>query len=194
MRKLRIFEHISLDGVIQLPTGLPEIDADFPHGDWTARFRGPGGLELVLEAQGSTFDLLLGRTTYDVWSRYWPSAPKSPLADSINAATKYIGTHRPESLEWGPVEALGSNIVESTRKIKSEGGSDIILWGSSTLTSTLFAEGLVDEVVLVVYPILLGSGKRILSDQSLGRILSFVSSKATPNGVLLNTYKYVGEL
>ncbi len=158
MRKLKIIEHISLDGVIQ----ASGEDGDFPYGDWTAPYRTPAGREAIIAAHGESFDLLLGRRTYDIWSGFWPKAPSSPMADGLNAATKYIATHRPESLEWGPFEGLGPDIVEGIRRIKSQDGPDLILSGSSTLTSTLLEHGLADEVLLVVYPVLLGTGKRFI--------------------------------
>jgi dihydrofolate reductase len=95
MRKLKIMEHISLDGVIQHSAD----DGDFPYSDWTAPYRTPAGRDAVLAAYGERFDLLLGRRTYDLWSGFWPKAPSSPMADGLNAATKYIATHRPESLD-----------------------------------------------------------------------------------------------
>jgi hypothetical protein len=109
MRKLKIAEHISLDGVIQHSAD----DGAFPYSDWTAPYRTLAGREAILAAYGESFDLLLGRRTYDIWSGFWPKAPSSPMADRINAATKYIATHHPESLEWGPFEGLGPNIAEA---------------------------------------------------------------------------------
>src|SRR5204862_3957350 len=103
MRTLTIIEHITLDGVIQ----HSRDDGDFPYSDWTAPYRTPAGREAIMAAQGESFDLLLGRRTYDIWSGFWPKAPSSPMADGLNAATKYVATHRPESLEWGPFEGLG---------------------------------------------------------------------------------------
>src|SRR5512139_2832564 len=144
MRKLKIIEHISLDGVIQ----VSGEDGDFPYGDWTAPYRTPAGRDIIIAAHGRGFDLLLGRRTYDIWSGFWPKAPSSPIADGLNAATKYIATHRPESLEWGPFEGLGPDIVEGIRRIKSKDGKDLVLSGSCTLTSTLLEHGLADEVVL----------------------------------------------
>jgi dihydrofolate reductase len=140
------------------------------------------------------FDLLLGRRTYDIWSSFWPKAPSSPLADGLNAATKYVATHRPESLEWGPFEGVGPDLVDGVHRIESKDGPDLILWGSSTLTSTLLEQGLVDDVVLMVYPVLLGRGKRFFSDRVDARELALVSTKATPTGVLINTYRHVGSL
>jgi dihydrofolate reductase len=184
MRKLRIFEHISLDGIIEHEDG-------FAYGAWTAPFRNPAGLAAVLEAQGPRFDLVLGRHTYDMWSGYWPRAGNSPMANAINAATKYVATHRPESLAWGPVGKLGADVLEGIRQVKATDGPDLILWGSSTLTTGLLQAGLVDEVVLCVYPVLLGHGKRLWSDNASARELALVSSKSTPTGVMLNTYRYV---
>jgi dihydrofolate reductase len=193
MKKIRIIAHISLDGVIQAPGGRNE-DGDYAHGGWTAPYRSAAGREAVSEAQGSNFDLLLGRRTYDIWSGFWPTAGKSPLADRLNAATKYVATHRPDSLGWGPVEDLGADIIEGVRRVKSKDGPDLIVWGSSTLTSLLLEQGLVDDVVLLVYPVLLGRGKRFFSDNADPRELALVSTKATSSGVLMNTYRHVGSL
>jgi dihydrofolate reductase len=187
MRKIRIFEHISLDGVI-------EHDGDYAYGAWTAPYRSPAGLAAVIEAHGTGFDLLLGRRTYDIWAGFWPKAGNSPMADTLNAATKYVATHRPDSLGWGPVKDLGTDVMEGIRRVKSTDGPDLIVWGSSTLTSPLLGQGLVDEVVLSVYPVLLGRGKRFFSDSADPRELALVSTKATPSGVLINTYRHIGSL
>lgn len=189
MRKIRIMEHISLDGVIQ-----HENSEDFAHGNWTAPYRSPAGLEAVVEAQGSRFDLLLGRHTYDLWADYWPRAGDSPIANGLNAATKYVATHRPESLEWAPVGDLGADVIAGIRSLKTTDGPDLIVWGSSTLTSVLLDQGLVDEVVLLVYPVLLGRGKRFFSDSADPHELALVSTKATSTGVLINTYRHVRSL
>lgn len=189
MRKIRIFEHISLDGFVS-----PRGNDDYAHGGWTLPYRSADGREALVAAQGSSFDLLLGRRTYDLWSGFWPKAGTSPIADSLNAAKKYVATHRPDSLEWGPAETLGADVVEGVRRVKSTDGPDLIVFGSSTLTSVLFDQGLVDDVVLMVYPVLLGRGKRFFSDRIDARELALVSTKATPTGVLINTYRQVGSL
>jgi dihydrofolate reductase len=193
MRTLRIFEHISLDGIIA-PAARKEGDDDYVHGGWTAGFRSVDGREFVVEAHGSGFDLLLGRRTYDLWSGYWPKAQKSPIADTFNGATKYVATHRPDSLTWGPAKDLGTDIIEGVRRVKADGGPDLILWGSSTLTSVLLEQGLVDEIVLFIYPVLLGRGIRFFSESTDPRLLALVSTKATSTGVQYNTYRYVGPL
>ena len=190
MRKLKIIEHISLDGVIQVSGD----DGDFPYGDWTAPYRTPAGRDAILAAHGERFDLVLGRRTYDAWSGFWPKAPSSPMADRLNAATKYVATHRPEGFEWGPVEDLGPDMVEGVRRIKSQDGADLILSGSITLTSTLLEHGLADEVVLAVYPVLLGTGKRFFAEGTPARSLELVSTQAMPSGIILGTYRVAAPL
>jgi dihydrofolate reductase len=192
MRTIRIFEHISLDGVIQVSGGPGEDD--FPYGDWTAPYRSPAGLAMMLAAYGESFDLLLGRRTYDAWSGYWPKAPKSPMADRLNAATKYVATHRPDSLEWGPFVGVGPDIVDAVRGIKAKDGASLILSGSSTLTSTLLEHGLADEVNLIVYPVLLGKGKRFFAEGTPPRAFALDSTKAMPSGIVVSTYKAAGPL
>ena len=192
MRKLRIFEHISLDGVIEV--GGPDKDGDFPYGDWSAPYRTPAGRDLLLTMYGESFDLLIGRRTHDLLSRFWPKAPKSPMADRLNAATKYVVTHRPESLEWSPFKGIGPDLVEDVRRIKSHDGPDLILVGSSTLTSVLLEHGLVDEMVLLVDPVLLGKGKRIFADGTPPRSFELAGTQALPSGIVINIYKAPGPL
>lgn len=220
MRTIRIIEHISLDGVIQAPGGRDEDrDGGFRHGGWIVPHSDPVVGGAIMGAHAGRFDLLLGRGTYDIWADYWPKVRGSSFADSFNAATKYVVTHRPESLSWGPVEAIGAggeDVLERLRRIKAGGegdrggGSvdgiggekgerrdvDMIVWGSSTITPLLLGHGLADEVVLLVYPVLLGTGKRFFSEGGgvEARELALVSTKAAASGVLINTYRPVGAL
>lgn len=187
MRKIRIFEHISLDGVI-------EQEGDYIYGAWTTPYRSPEGAAMVFESYGPNFDLILGRSTYDIFSEYWPNAGNFPMAKAINAATKYVATNRPESLKWGPVQGLGDNFTEAVRNLKLTDGNDLIVIGSSTLTSILLSEELADEVTLITYPLLLGKGKRLLSEDFNAQQLEFTGSKVTPTSVQISTYKYVAQL
>lgn len=188
MRTLKIIEHMSLDGVIQHTAD----GGNFPYSDWSAPYRTAAGRDMVTAAHGERFDLLLGRRTYDAWSNFWPQAPSSPIGDRLNGAKKYVVTHRPESLAWGPCEGVGPDLVEGIRRIKSQEGPGLVLSGSSTLTSTVLERGLADEVVLIVSPILLGTGKRLFAEGTPARALELSSSQATPSGVVLSTYKVAG--
>jgi len=193
MRTIKIIEHISLDGVIQAPGGRNE-DGDYPYGGWTAPFRDRAAGEAIVAAHSKEFDLLLGRRTYDIWSGHWPIAKSSPLSDGLNAATKYVATHRPESLAWGPCQGLGPDVVEGVRRIKAGDGPEMIVWGSSTLTSMLLEHGLADEVMLIVYPVLLGTGKRFFADGAPARELALTGTKAGASGVIISTYTAAGPL
>ena len=190
MRQLRIVEHISMDAVIQHSAD----DGEFPYSNWTAPYRTPAGRDAMLAAYGGSFDLLLGRRTCDMWSGFWPKAPSSPMADGLNAATKFVATQRPESLEWGPFVCLGPDIVEGILRIRSQDGRDLVLPGSSTLTSTLLEHALADEVLLAVYPVLLGTGKRFCSEGTPPRAFELVSTKAFPSGIIFSTCKVAGPL
>jgi dihydrofolate reductase len=190
MRNLKIIEHISLDGVIQHSAD----DGDFPYTDWTAPYRSPEGRDAMLAAHGDSFDLLLGRRTYDMWSDIWPKAPSNPMVDRLNAATKFVATHRPDSLEWGPAEGLGQDLVEGVRRVKSQDGPDLVLSGSSTLTSPLLEHGLADEVLLLVYPVVLGTGKRFFSEGTPAQAFELAETKAMPSGIILTTYRLAGAL
>jgi dihydrofolate reductase len=190
LRRLKIIEHISLDGVIQHSAD----DDDFPYGEWTVPYRTPAGRDAILAAHGESFDLLLGRRTYDGWSCFWPTAPSSPMADRLNAATKFVATHRPDGLEWGPVESLGPDVVEGIRRVKSQDGPDLILSGSSTLTSTTLEHGLADEVLLAVYPLVLGTGKRFFAEGTPARSLELVNTTAMSTGIILSSYRVAGPL
>jgi dihydrofolate reductase len=193
MRKIKILEHMSLDGVIQAGGG-PNEDGDYPYGGWAVPHRDPAVGKEVLTVHSQPFHLLLGRHTYDIWAGYWPKAVSSPLADSFNAAKKYVVTHRPGSLEWGPFEAVGPDIVEGIRRIKSNEGPDLTVWGSSTLTPVLLEHGLADEVMLFIYPVLLGKGKRFFSGSFPPRELALTSAKAASSGVIIAAYTPAGPL
>ena len=191
MRTLKLIEHISLDGVIQV-SGAP--GDGYPYGDWTAPYRTPTGLQMVLAEYGERFDLLLGRRTYDQWSEFWPQAPSSPMADRLNAATKYVVTHRPESLKWGPVESVGPGFVDAVRHLKANDGPDLILSGSVTLISALLEHGLADTVLLLVNPVLIGKGKRFFAEGTPARSLVLENTRTSPTGILANLYRVAGPL
>lgn len=190
MRKLTIMNHISLDGVVEI--GTP--NSDFPYGDWTAPYRTPEGFKLVMDTYGERFDLVLGRRTYDQWSGFWPNVPNNPMADRLNAATKHVVTHHPETLQWGPHKALSSNFVEEIRALKGTDGPKLMLAGSSTLTSALLEHGLADDLILIVDPVFLVTGKRLFAEGTPARAFTLVHSQPLPSGIVLNHYTAAGPL
>ena len=195
MRRVRIFEHTSLDGIIQSPGGRKEdTDDGYPYGGWSAPFSSPETGQAIVAAHGKGYDLLLGRRTYDIWSAYWPTVGRNPIADGFNAATKYVATHRAENLAWGPAKALGPDIVADLRALKAKDGPELIVWGSSTLTPVLLEHGLADEIMLIVYPVLLGAGKRLFADGTPPVTLALKSSNPAASGVVINTYAQAGPL
>jgi dihydrofolate reductase len=191
MRKLKIIEHMSLDGVVQ-----NSDDGDgFPYTDWTVRYRTPEGRELMLAAHGERLDLLLGRFTYDMFSGFWPNVPNDPMADRLNAATKFVVTHHPETLgAWGPAEHAGPDLVEGVRRIKSLDGPDVVVIGSSTLTSGLLEHGLADEVMLLIYPVFVGAGKRFFADGTPAQTLTLTGTRSMPSGIIVSSYTAAGPL
>lgn len=116
------------------------------------------------------------------------------MSDRLNTATKYVVTHNPQTLEWGPVKGLSSNLVEDVRAQKESNGPDLILPGSSTLTSKLLEDGLADEVILLVNPVLIGKGKRFFTEGTSPRALSLENSRVMPSGILINKYLFDGKL
>ena len=191
MRTVKIIEHLSLDGVIQVSSGS---DDDFPYGDWSAPYRSPEGLAMVLGEWGEAFDLLIGRRTYDQWAAFWPHAPKGPMADRLNAAMKHVVTHRPESLEWGPFEPVGPDLLDAVRRLKAKDGPTLIVSGSGSLTSMLLEHGLADEMVLLVNPVLVGRGKRLFAEGTPPRAFAFEGTQGSPTGFLINKYRAAGPL
>lgn len=184
MRKLTIINHMSLDGVIQ---NSPENG--FPYTDWSGPYRSSEGRDFMLQAYGERYDALIGRRTYDMWSTFWPDAPAGdPFGDRLRAATKYVVTHRPKTLQWGPFEAIGPDLVEGVHRVKESDGPDLVCSGSSTLASSLIQHGLADQLVLAISPVLVGTGKRMFTEGTPGRTFELASTTALPSGIVVCAY------
>jgi dihydrofolate reductase len=155
-------------------------------------------------AEGATFskpfDLLLGRRTYDIFAAYWPSKESDPQAGALDAlthqvtitfnkATKYVATHRPESLTWANSQGLGDDVPGRVRDLKGEDGPDLLIQGSSELVHTLMAGGLIDELKLLIYPVVLGKGKRLFDPGLKPGAFKLAKSQASPSGVLIASYE-----
>jgi dihydrofolate reductase len=206
MRKITAMAFVTLDGVMQAPGGPREDTQDgFKYGGWIVPHFDEKLGNIVGECFSKPFDLLLGRKTYDIFAAHWPIVAKDPaaagvgpeegeLGRSFDRATKYVATHRPESLAWQNSKALGKDIIASLKEIKSGEGPALLTQGSSQLLHTLFAHDLIDEVRLFTFPILLGRGKRFFDSSALPTSLALSHSQVTERGVICAIYARKGKI
>ncbi|WP_217575539.1 dihydrofolate reductase family protein [Mesorhizobium sp. GbtcB19] len=194
MRKIIAATFVSLDGVMQAPGG-PEEDpvGGFKFGGWTFHYFDEVAGAAMGEMFSKPFDLLLGRRTYDIFAAHWPYQ-NDPIADVFNPATKYVATHRPDSLTWENTKPLGPDIVATLRRLKQEEGPDLLIQGSGNLIQTLLANGLIDEIRLMIFPLVLGKGKRLFGDNAMPAAFKLVKSQVTSTGVIMTTYERSGEI
>jgi len=191
MRKIIVFEHISLDGVIQAP-GAPDEDTSdgFAYGGWQAPY-GDDILEAALQKQiDMPFDLLLGRKTFDIWAAFWPQHGWP----GFNTATKYVASNTLTSHKWQPSVFLNGDIAEKVAKLKQEQGPDLHVWGSGNLLQTLIKHDLVDVFWLMIYPITLGAGKRLFAEGTIPAAFKVTESIVGPNGVIVVNYERAGAI
>lgn len=198
MRKLIVPAFISLDGVMQAPGGPEEDPSDgFAYGGWFWPYR-DGSIKPMDGLFTRPFELLLGRRTYDIFASYWPhvpeDAPHRGIADLFNGTTKYVATHHPDTLGWQHSRTLGPDVVAAVRELKRSDGPDLLTQGSSGLVHQLLATDLVDELRLLVYPILLGRGKRLFDEHAQAAAFRLDATKALSTGVLVNRYLREGEV
>ena len=189
MRKVIVQTFVTLDGVMQAP-GAPDEDRDggFRHGGWSFHYWDEMMGERMGEAMKRPYDLLLGRKTYDIFAAHWPKADEPTITPKFNAATKYVATSSPDTLEWENSVALEGDVGEAVRALKSGEGPELSVQGSSRLVQALLAAELVDEMWLWTFPIVLGEGKRLFGDGAhlLGFRLETVEASTT--GVTLARY------
>jgi dihydrofolate reductase len=196
MRKLIAAEHISLDGVIQAPGG-PEEDpsGDFRLGGWSAPYDDEVIGQAVQDLHSQPFELLLGRRTYDIWAGYWPHVRAGhAIADLFNSVPKHVATHRPDALGWQNSHALKGDLVDAIRALKRHDGASLLTWGSGEMMRQLLAAGLVDELRLWIYPVVLGHGKRLFDDNAQASAFALANSTSAASGVLVTRYVRSGEV
>ncbi|MER8866753.1 dihydrofolate reductase family protein [Mesorhizobium sp. M0751] len=195
MRKIIAATFVSLDGVMQAPGG-PQEDpvGGFKFGGWTFHYWD----DVMGAAMGETFSkpfaLLLGRKTYDIFAAHWPYQKNDPIADSFNAVTKYVATHRPDTLSWQNSQPLGGDVVATLRRMKQEDGPDLLIQGSSELIQTLLANDLIDEISLLIFPLVLGKGKKLFGSGTIPAAFKLTRSQASTTGVLMASYERSGEI
>jgi dihydrofolate reductase len=192
MRRVVCAAFVSLDGIMQAPGG-PEEDptGGFRFGGWTF----PYWDEVMGEAMGESFarpfDLLLGRKTYEIFAAHWPFTDEEP-AGLFNAATKYVATSSTEPLAWSNSVRLEGDVPAAVARLRQGDGPDLLTQGSSVLVQSLLAAGLVDELNLLVFPVLLGRGKKLFGDATQPGELSLVSSETSTTGVIIARYRPAG--
>ena len=189
-----VYEFMSLDGVVQAPGG-PEEDTEggFAHGGWSMPYFDPEIMGAAIGAGMSTADaLLFGRRTWQGMAAAWPDRAGDPYADQMNAIKKYVAsrTLTEDDLTWSNTTLLSAeNAVADIAALRTQDGGDVVIWGSASLVTTLLAEGLVDELNLMIEPILLGGGKRIFPDDGTARPMQLVKSVSAGTGVQVCTYR-----
>jgi len=195
--RIVIIEFISLDGVVQAPGGPDEdTDGGFAHGGWTQPFFDEvvgGGFDGALnEAEA----LLYGRRTWQTMAAAWPDRAGDPFADRMNAIAKYVvsSTLDDDELTWNNTTRIpGDDALARIRELREQDGGSLLVMGSPTLARTLLSEGLVDELRLLLMPVLLGGGKSIFPDDGALRTLELVSTVTSGTGVHVATYRTVAE-
>ncbi|QVQ27191.1 dihydrofolate reductase family protein [Achromobacter deleyi] len=199
MRKLMVSVFISLDGVIQSPGGPGEdTSGGFRLGGWIVPFADEAIGQNLHDLLSRPFELLLGRCTYDIFASYWPTVPADSgsrgIADLFNSVPKHVATHRSDPLAWQNSHALKGSLADAIRALKAQDGADLLTFGSGDMVRQLLAAGLVDELRLVVYPVMLGGGKRLFGDDALASSFTLAHSISTPGGVVINRYLLDGEV
>ena len=192
MRRIVVSTFTSLDGVMQAPGG-PQEDptGGFAFGGWTFPHFDPALGAAMGEIFGRPFDLLLGRKTYDIFAAHWPyvADPNDPIAGLFNKVTKYVASRSSPALIWQNSRLLGRDIVAALKKLKGEDGPDLLVQGSSDLLQTLWKHGLIDELCVLTFPLVLGKGKRLFGDGTVPAGLRLTKSKSYPTGVIVATYQ-----
>ena len=195
MRKLLVTTFLTLDGVMQAPGGPGEDDSGgFAHGGWSMTYWDELMGQAMVEIMGKPFDLLLGRRTYDIFRGYWPTASEADGAKPLNDATKYVASRGKPVLDWGPAVHLDGDAGEAVAALKRSDGAELQVHGSGDLIQTLLRLSLVDEFHLWVFPVVLGTGKRLFADGAVPAGLKLVDTKVSTTGVVIGTYEPAGEL
>jgi dihydrofolate reductase len=199
MPKLTVAAFMSLDGVMQAPGGPEEDTSDgFLYGGWIVPYADNVSGQAIQDLFAKPFELLLGRRTYDIFAAYWPyreaDSNSHAIADLFNSVPKHVATHHPDTLDWHNSHALQGNLVDAIRALKHGEGADLLTQGSGDLVRQLLAAGLVDELRLMIFPVVLGRGKRLFDATAQALAFTLAHSVSTPGGVLITRYVSQGEV
>jgi len=197
MRKIITTTFVTLDGVMQAPGG-PEEDraGGFTHGGWMVNYRDEIMSSVMDTWMGLPFELLLGKRTYDIFAAYWPHDKQAPnIAKPFNSTRKYVVSHKSAELSWQNSKLItGDDVVAQIKKLKEEDGPDLWVYGSGNLIQTLLKHHLIERMHLWIYPITLGSGKRLFAEGTQVEKFELTDSKVSTTGVIIATYEPAGAL
>jgi dihydrofolate reductase len=195
MRKLTGAVFQSLDGVMQAPGG-PEEDptSDFRFGGWAFHFWDDSLEEPFGKVIDAEYDLLLGKRTYDIFAAYWPHNQEIPIGARFQRINKYVLTHSDEPLDWEHSHRLSGDTAEAVAELKRSEGRDLLIQGSSTFYVPLLAAGLIDRLILMIFPLVLGEGKRIFDGSQMPGALKLVDHSVSDKGVVFLSYEPGGEV
>jgi dihydrofolate reductase len=193
--KIKVYNHLTLDGVMQAP-GSPDEDrrGGFAHGGWHAPYDDPVLLGAATEGIGETGTLLLGRWTYEKFAAVWPKQPEdNPFTAVMNNYRKYVASRTlREPLEWNNSTLLDGDAADAVAELRERPGDDIVILGSGVLVRSLMRRNLIDEFVLPIHPLVLGSGRRLFGDEGAFAALRLVDARPTATGVVIATYHPAG--
>ncbi|HKA17614.1 MAG TPA: dihydrofolate reductase family protein [Blastocatellia bacterium] len=193
MRRIIACEFMTLDGVIQSGGGPEEDDSgDFKYGGWFFGYADEVAGAVIQERLKKPVDLLLGRKTFQIWEPYWPT--HSDFWPNVMTATKYVASNTRDSSEWQSTVFLNGDVAEKVRELKHQDGPDLHVFGSANLLQTLFKNDLVDELQLMIFPITLGTGKRLFTDGTIPAAFKVTESQVSPNGIIIVNYERDGEV
>jgi len=191
MPRITAFIHLTLDGVMQAPARPDEDCRDgFGHGGWAAGYADADQMKVVGQSMANTGALLLGRRTYEDFYKVWPNRTDNPFTPILNNTLKYVASHDGDMpLPWMNSKLLAGNAEETVAELRRATGKDIVILGSGMLVQSLLRQGLVDQLMLTIHPIVLGKGRRLFPDGGAGTKLRLVDSTTTSKGVIIATYQ-----
>ena len=195
-RKLIVQTFVTLDGVMQAPGGPGEDDdGGFAYGGWSVNYWDDQMGQVMDEATSRPFAMVLGRRTYDIMAAFWPTAPEEAGGKVFNDATKYVASRsRPDLEAWSNSVAIEGDAADGIAALKAEDGPELQVHGSANLIQTLLRHNLVDQYRLWVFPVVIGTGKRLFGDGTMPSGLRLVDSKVSSTGVVMGTWEPAGEL
>jgi dihydrofolate reductase len=197
MRKLAVLTFVSLDGVMQAPGASKEdVEGDFAYGGWTHPYFDETMGQVMGQQMGQPFDMLLGRKTYELFADYWPKQDEktTPGAAELNQAKKYVVSHNQIALPWKNSELVDGDVVAKIQDLKNGDGPLLQVHGSANLIQTLLKNDLVDELWLKIFPVTIGTGKRLFGDGTIPAAFKLAETKAAPSGVIVANYVLAGDL